>query len=364
MSNGNHWELVQLENIVPNPKQPRRLISAQTAQGILSGQVTLLDAYKLLFQNKTPYAKRMNEELISLAQSIQTEEQSKPESHGLVNAITIYPLDDGRFMIETGEIRFWAMLHLRETTKPMWRKKFAAIPAFIIEQGSASRQAVENIQRRSMNSMEMAWAMQRVWDELAANPPEGFLHQAQKTSPLGGRPSEWPSWPEVASRVGLSYRTVVGYITLLELDPEAQQIIHQFDIPERRLRYMLRNLPRPGYNPQILDLLRQATASGNVWSEAKFREETDRIFKIERRRIPKPRQAVNRLRQVTTDLHNIMALSASEIDAPGALVSYQEIYGEEKDIEAILELKMTARAVLPLIRALAGEPVESGNEQS
>jgi len=310
-----------------------------------------MDAYQMLRASNTPYLQRMNEELSSLAKSIEVEGQTKPESHGLVNAITVFPIEGNRYMIETGEMRFWAMLHLRETTEPMWRQNFTAIPSIVIEQGSASRQAAENIQRRNMNSMEMAWALQRVWDELASNPPAIFVTNGNKNTSERGRPLEWPTWAAVAKRVGMRVGPITRYTVLLQLEPEAQQIIHQFDIPEGRLRYMMRMLPPSIYNSEITELLRQATVAQKVWTEARFREETDKILGGPVK-TPSPRLATKRLKGAAEDLKNIFQLTQGKVD-PEALWRYREIHASDEDIQALLELHQIAREILPYVQMVA-----------
>jgi len=178
----------------------------------------------------------VREEIRSLAQNITREQVTRPETHGLVNPITVSRPRRRRYLIETGEIRYWAMVTLREAHPT--DTAYAAIPTQIVKRVGATRRAAENLQRRSMNAMETAWALKQVWNELAREgPPPDFPAPGAKKSERG-RPKEWPTWEAVADRVGLARRTAIQYATLLTLPAKAQGIAYAHDIPVRRLRYL------------------------------------------------------------------------------------------------------------------------------
>jgi ParB-like chromosome segregation protein Spo0J len=268
--------LVPLEAIVPNPSQPRRAIPVPLARALRQGKLTLMQVYQKVFgaSNPTPHVTRLKQEIEGLAKSIAEEMAARPETHGVINPLTVNAIDKGRYMVETGEMRLWAMVALALAYPD--NERYRSVPVQVITHPSAVRQAVENLQRHSLNAMEMAWSLQLVWTELKRERPLELVPLGGKKS--RGRPREWPTWGAVAERVGLSDSAVALYTPLLTLPAEAQAMIHAFDIPETRLRYLLAHLPRPKYNKAIARLIKQATTAEWLWSSSEFRQAVEAIL--------------------------------------------------------------------------------------
>jgi hypothetical protein len=340
--------LLPLDQLVPDPDQPRRIIPKAAARAIAAGKKTAAQIYRayLTKEGKTPHDRRVREEIPNLAQNIAREQVARPETHGLVNPITVSKIDQKRFLIETGEVRFWAMVALREAHPT--DTAYAAIPAQIVKRAGATRRAAENLQRRSMNAMETAWALKQVWDELAREgPPPDFPAPGAKKSERG-RPKEWPTWEAVADRVGLARRTAVQYATLLTLPAKAQAIVHAHDIPERRLRYLLQQLPRPKYNAEIIRILEQATSDETLWSGAQIHAAVDRVLKRARPRARPTQmgQALGRVRGLVAQVFGRGKLDVAH------LRRYREAL-PESERKAFDQAVAEARALLPYVSALA-----------
>ncbi len=143
--------LIRIESIEPNPGQPR---------------VDFDD-----------------EALLELSQSI--------KAYGLIQPITVRPIENGRYQIISGERR--------------WRASKMAglveIPAFVRsvdEVQSIQMALVENIQRENLNAIEIAVSYQRLLDECDM------------------------TQDELCTKVGKDKTTVVNYLRLLKLSTEVQ----------------------------------------------------------------------------------------------------------------------------------------------
>lgn len=349
--------LLPLDVIVPNPDQPRRVIPASAARAILRGKKTAAQVYQQFFNDKdqTPHMKRLKSEVAELAKSIAKEMAARPGSPGLINALTVYPLNAERYMIETGEMRFWAMIALSLAYPDDERHRSA--PVEVIKHPSAVRQAVENLHRHSLNAMEMAWSLQRVWDELKRERPLDLVPPSGKKSK--GRPREWPTWSVVAERIGLSDSTVALYTPLLELLPEAQSLILAYDIPERRIRYMLAMLPRPKYSRAIGRLLKRATAGERLWSATEFRQAVDKITGGDRQdsaSVPRlVKTVVNARTALSQSAHEIRALLGKRPSRTAARRQRTRLIKAKKD-QDFQSLVSEAKVLLRYLQAL----VEAG----
>lgn len=123
------------------------------------------------------------EALQELAQSIKT--------FGLIQPITVRPIENGKYQLISGERRLRAskMAGLSE------------IPAFVRtvdEQLSIQMALVENIQREDLNAIEIAVSYRRLLDEC------NF------------------SQDDLSEKVGKNKTTIINYLRLLKLSPEVQ----------------------------------------------------------------------------------------------------------------------------------------------
>ncbi|MCL1850884.1 MAG: ParB/RepB/Spo0J family partition protein [Bacteroidetes bacterium] len=115
-------------------------------------------------------------------------------SYGIIQPITVRPIQNGKYQIISGERRYRASLlaGLQE------------IPAFVrtVDEVSALQMAlVENIQREDLNAIEVAVTYQRLLNEC------DLSHE------------------ELSVKVGKERATVTNYLRLLRLTKEAQQAI-------------------------------------------------------------------------------------------------------------------------------------------
>lgn len=150
-----------------------------------------------------PFQPRENfdeESLAELAQSIST--------LGLIQPITVRTIEGGKFQIISGERRFRAAL----------LANLKQIPAFIRsadDQGMLEMALVENIQRKDLDSIEVALSYKRLIEE---------CNLTQE---------------EMADRVGKKRATVTNYLRLLKLPAEIQLAIRAGKISMGHARALL-----------------------------------------------------------------------------------------------------------------------------
>ena len=121
--------------------------------------------------------------LEELAQSIKT--------YGLIQPITVRPIEKGRYQLISGERRLRAAKLAGMTEIPAYVRSVDEIQ-------SIQMALVENIQREDLNAIEIAVSYQRLLDE-------GNLSQ-----------------DELSEKVGKGKTTIVNYLRLLKLSKEVQ----------------------------------------------------------------------------------------------------------------------------------------------
>jgi ParB family chromosome partitioning protein len=130
------------------------------------------------------------------------------ESYGIIQPITVRPIQNGKYQLISGERRYRAaqMAGLKE------------IPAYVrtIDEILALQMAlVENIQRENLNALEIAITYQRLLNEC------DLSHE------------------ELSVKVGKERATVTNYLRLLRLTKEAQQAIIEKQISMAHARALV-----------------------------------------------------------------------------------------------------------------------------
>ena len=208
---------IDIDRIRPHPTQPRSMLPSDLAKALAEGTISpqqALSAMEERAQNDARLARTLAG-LRQLAQSIRMQ--------GLINPITVIPESEAgetRFRLETGERRWLAhwLLYLAG------EEQFYRIKAVLADRSRSARarQLVENLQREDLNVIDKARAI---------------LALKQEMEKLRG--SRVP-WAEVEDILGISkvYRTYI--LASLRLCPEAQQLVRQFNLPERAIRSVVK----------------------------------------------------------------------------------------------------------------------------
>ncbi len=147
-----------------------------------------------------PRTKFDEEALQELAQSIKT--------YGLIQPVTVRPVENGKYQLISGERRFRAA-KLAGLTE---------IPAFVRtadDVQTVQMALVENIQRTDLNAIEIALSYQMLLDE---------CHLTQT---------------EIAEKVGKTLSTVSNYLRLLKLSTDAQIAVRDNQISMAHARALV-----------------------------------------------------------------------------------------------------------------------------
>lgn len=169
-------------------------------------KVILIPEYKI---KPNPYQPRKvfdDEKIDQLATSI--------AQYGLLQPITVLPMDDGNYQLVAGERRLLACRKLRMQEVP-------AILTSMDEERSSALALIENIQRCDLNYFEEAMAIQKLMKMV------GHTQQA------------------VAKKLGKNQSTVANKLRLLQFSEEAREAILAANLTERHARALL-NLNEQG----------------------------------------------------------------------------------------------------------------------
>lgn len=251
-------ERFPLPAIRPDPGQPRKLLPHDLADGVNAGEIEPLAALgewlKRAADDPESAQAREVRELRRLATAI--------ERHGLINPITVRPSDlgDDRFIIVTGERRFWAhvlltlekrKIHEGEAVQPPDHIRAAVVPPGV---SIRAHQIVENLMRQDINVLEKAsglWALRR---ELS-----GAAERDQK-------PKLVP-WKQVEDALDMSRQYRARIVAVLELSKQAQALIDRYNLAEATIRPIVEKLKE---HPELqMQALRQLIS----WQEAEARGE-------------------------------------------------------------------------------------------
>ena len=163
-------------------------------------KVILIPEYKI---KPNPYQPRKvfdEEKIEQLATSI--------AQYGLLQPITVLPMEDGNYQLVAGERRLLACRRLKMQEVP-------AILTSMDEERSSALALVENIQRCDLNYFEEAMAIQKLMKMV------GYTQQA------------------VAKKLGKNQSTVANKLRLLQFSEEVREAILEAGLTERHARALL-----------------------------------------------------------------------------------------------------------------------------
>lgn len=241
---------LSLTSILPDPKQPRQLLPGDLAKQVQSGELTSAKAMAEWQANARkheadPALKRDLDELGRLANSI--------AQHGLINPISVRRVPGNttvpegvNYYIVTGERRYWAHVLLslanRKIQEGLETREPDTIKATIAPEGVSIRahQIVENVMREDIDAVEKAQGFLALRYELSGidETVEGGVNHG---SPL-------VAWKQVQDALNVSERYRQYVTAVLNLDPQAQEIIRRHRLPERTIRPISQRL---GKQPEL-----------------------------------------------------------------------------------------------------------------
>lgn len=239
-----------LASILPDPRQPRQLLPGDLAAQVQSGELKPAEAMAKWQEDAQANEvdqtmKRDLEELNRLADSI--------AQHGLINPISVRRVPGNtavpegvNYFIVTGERRYWAHVLLarakRSIQEGLETREPDEIKATITPEGVSIRahQIVENVMREDIDAVEKAQGFLALRYELSGvdEAAEGGVNHG---SPL-------VAWKQVEHALNITERYRQYVTAVLNLDPQAQEIIRRHRLPERTIRPISQRL---GKQPEL-----------------------------------------------------------------------------------------------------------------
>lgn len=274
-----------LESIRPDPGQPRRLLPGDLAEAISRGEIAPAAAMRewLRRAEANPTSTIANDvrELQRLASAV--------EQHGLINPITIRPAENdlGRYLIVTGERRYWAhvllvleqrTIHEGEAVESPEKIKAALVPPGV---SIRAHQIVENWMREDINVVEKAHGLQALRRELS---DDAYRRHSGTGAQKEGGVSQLVPWKVVEDALDMSRQYRLRVISVLDLSREAQELVDRHNLAEATIRPIVEKLKL--YPDLQLKALQQVI----TWQEADARGEGEG-----RQLVPSVRVLVDRL---------------------------------------------------------------------
>lgn len=252
---------IPLNAISFDPNQPRYFIPTQLVEPFMQGSMTHQEVLQewLQLANETAVSK-----LRQLADTI--------EQHGLIQPIIVRQiaprpeLPDIKYVLIAGERRFWAhvllqsqrrVIQIAQTDQPV-----STVKAILAEEGVSVRayQIIENLVRDDINAIDKArglWALRYELSGIEADFQTRGYDQVNHGSPK----AKLVSWDAVSDALGISKRYRIYVTAVLTLPKEAQNLVSQYDLPERVLRPVVQKLK--GYPDAQVQAVQQLIA----WKE-------------------------------------------------------------------------------------------------
>ncbi len=203
-----------LEEIRPDPGQPRRLLPSDLAAALFGGELPPLVVLDRLVERADgdPRLASTLDALADLAADI--------AAHGLISPITVYRAEGGlvRYTIETGERRWWAHWWLVRGGQ----EDFRHIRALVVPpRSNRVRQLSENLKREELTAVETALGLATLILEIEGEELPDW-YQSRDLLPaavreLVTRRLKHGVWPEVVERLGYSRQHWSHYLNLLRL---------------------------------------------------------------------------------------------------------------------------------------------------
>lgn len=247
-----------LSAIRPDPGQPRQLLPSSLSQALAAGQLTPAEALQgwMSQGNETdPEAlPKPMRELRRLADSI--------AQHGLINPITVRQAHSDEalpagvdYVVVTGERRYWSHVLLSAEGRAIREGSEVSIPdqikAVVVQTGISVRahQLIENLMREDINAIEKArglWALRYELSGVNRGSPipgETESNGVNHGSPaVSNHASNLVPWNQVEEALRISKRYRIFVTGVLNLSPEAQNLVAEHSLSERIIRPIVQKL--------------------------------------------------------------------------------------------------------------------------
>lgn len=321
---------IALDDIVPDPKQPRKLPT--------------LDALIRDANAGDPVAQSIRDKLQSLATSIL--------EIGLQQPIIVHPLDDSdKFIIYDGHRRWLAMEMLHREGYGNGKILSIVRPATDIVNDNLLGQIITNVQREDLNVFELARNLQGTYENMKRTGGSvRLMREDGSIEVVEITPDETNTriWEVIEKKVGIGRSRRYQIQAVLKLPAHIQQLAEDHGIPESRLRYII-----PLEDEQLQETAIQAIANKNL-SNSEIRLLIEQLQKgntpVETApvSVPKPIQiksALKPLRQMAQDFATVQNVSG--------LISTKDPRTVKNYIQVIPDLRATIRELEIVLEKLS-----------
>lgn len=321
---------IALDDIVPDPNQPRRLPALDDV---------IRDA-----NAGDPLAQSIRDKLQSLATSIL--------EVGLQQPIIVHPLGDGdKFIIYDGHRRWLAMEMLHREGYGNGNILAIVRAATDTANDNLLGQIITNVQREDLNVFELARNLQETYENMKhVGGSVRLMREDGTIEVVEITPDETDTkiWEVIEKKVGIGRSRRYQVQAVLKLPAHIQQLAEDHGIPESRLRYII-----PLEDEQLQETAIQAIANKNL-SNSEIKLLIEQLQKentpVETApvSVPKPIQiksALKPLRQMAQDFATVQNVSG--------LISTKDPRTVKNYIQVIPDLRATIRELEMVLEKLS-----------
>jgi len=227
---------VPVGQIFPDPYQPRPLLPPEIKQDFFAGVLNCFEAARawLALAEQEPAEAERVQALLHMGASFR--------EHGQIKPVTGYwDAQTRRFILETGERRFWAAV-LQAVQQEMDEEP--QLEALVVEQPSRARQVLENITAEPpsavMRAREIAALVLEQTGVLPETGESDFAYY-RRAAEIRRLPSEVVQ--HVQGVLGMSRRYVRYYLQILLLPDHLLLLADRYRLTEGALREVLKGAP-------------------------------------------------------------------------------------------------------------------------
>ncbi len=330
---------VPVSQILPDPYQPRPLLPPEIKQAFFAGELNCFEAARawMALAEKEPAEAERVQALLHMGATF--------SEHGQIKPVTGYwDAQSRRFILETGERRFWAAVLQAVQTEAAEEPQLEAL---VVERPSRARQVLENITAEPPSAVMRAREIAAlVLEQMGVLPETGESDFAyyRRAAEIRRLPS--PVVQHVQDVLGMSRRYVRYYLQILRLPDDLLLLADRYRLSEGALREVLKGAPET-WEAGIAALIAGLNASGEA-DHAAAKPPTPKAKARPKRVQIDPRVSI--ARRMRTPVRSLLRLEADDVPRVA------EHFAAELGDPAMVEQAADALAALAeQLRALAGK---------
>jgi len=332
---------VPVGQILPDPYQPRPLLPPSIKASFFAGEIDCFEAARRWLQ--------LAEEDLAESERVRSllHMGASFDEHGQIKPITGYwDLETRRFILETGERRFWAAV-LQAVQSGFSEEP--ALEALVVEKPSRARQVLENVTAEPPSAVMRAREIAAlILEQMGISPVAGEddFSYYRRAAQIKRLPSEVVRY--VQSVLGMSRRYVRYYLQILLLPDDLLLLADRYRLSEGALRRVLQ-LPQEQWPAAVQELVLAASSAGEEagFSSPSGAQPERRPSRVRRAQID-PRLSI--ARRLRTPVRTLLRLD--EEDVPRVAHHFAAELG---DSETVRRAAKTLAALARYLEDLSGE---------